>query len=282
MNVIKFSKHFFALFALILTLGIFSPAFGAATIVIANTVDAAGVGFNDTTVVAPVGGNPGTTLGQQRLNAFQEAANIWGATLTGTPTITIKAQWTALTCTTTSAVLGSAGSIQVFRDFQNAPFAGGTFANSGSRPTPDGADAAAVTTNSRAATAVTDASGTAVAPTFTANGSAGNYTVNATVPGAGTTTTPLGNLAPTAAAVSLSGRIAAPDGRGLRNAFVTVTGQNGESRTTTTGSFGYYAFANLTAGDTIAVRVESKRYRFQPQVLTLSDHLSGLNFIALP
>ena len=41
----------------------------------------AGVGFNDPTPAVPVGGNAGTTLGQQRLNAFQSAANIWGATL---------------------------------------------------------------------------------------------------------------------------------------------------------------------------------------------------------
>src|SRR5215468_9506240 len=78
------------------------------TIVIQNN-DAAGVGFNDPTVVAPVGGNAGTTLGQQRLNAFQAAANIWGATLTSVPTITIKAQWAALSCTSTTAVLGSTG-----------------------------------------------------------------------------------------------------------------------------------------------------------------------------
>ena len=41
----------------------------AATLVIVNG-NAPGVGFNDPTPVAPVGGNPGTTLGQQRLNAF--------------------------------------------------------------------------------------------------------------------------------------------------------------------------------------------------------------------
>jgi len=40
------------------------------TIVIENG-DAAGVGFNDPTVVAPVGGNGGTTLGQQRLLLFR-------------------------------------------------------------------------------------------------------------------------------------------------------------------------------------------------------------------
>jgi len=100
-----------------------SPAaFGAATITIVNA-DPAGVGFNDPTVVAPVGGNAGTTLGQQRLIAFQAAGNKWGATVTSAITIRIQAQWTALTCTATSAVLGSAGATEVFRDFTGAPVA---------------------------------------------------------------------------------------------------------------------------------------------------------------
>ena len=38
----------------------------AATITVVN-MDGAGEGFNDPTPVAPVGGNPGTTLGAQRL-----------------------------------------------------------------------------------------------------------------------------------------------------------------------------------------------------------------------
>jgi hypothetical protein len=65
-----------------------SPAFASANIVIQNS-DPAGVGFNDPTPATPVGGNNGTTLGQQRLNAFQYAANLWGATLTSGPTITL-------------------------------------------------------------------------------------------------------------------------------------------------------------------------------------------------
>ena len=52
----------------------------AATITIIN-LDGAGEGFNDPTPATPVGGNPGTTIGQQRLNVFQEAANIWGGLL---------------------------------------------------------------------------------------------------------------------------------------------------------------------------------------------------------
>ena len=113
------------LFALLLALLVAasSQVFGAATIVIQNG-DPAGVGFNDPTPVAPVGGNAGTTLGQQRLNAFQYAANIWGATLTSTQTIVVLSTFEALTCTATSAVLGSAGAQQVFRDFGGAPVAG--------------------------------------------------------------------------------------------------------------------------------------------------------------
>ncbi len=94
----------------------------AATITILNA-DPPGVGFNDATPVAPVGGNPGTTLGQQRLNAFQAAADKWGATLNSPITIRVRAVWTALTCTATSAVLGSAGATEVWRDFANAPVA---------------------------------------------------------------------------------------------------------------------------------------------------------------
>ncbi|MFN0102839.1 MAG: PA domain-containing protein [Bryobacteraceae bacterium] len=95
----------------------------AATIVIVNN-DGPGEGFNDPTPVAPVGGNSGTTLGQQRLIAFQSAADVWGASLTSNVTIPVRANFDPLTCTATSAVLGSAGPITVSRDFTNAPLAG--------------------------------------------------------------------------------------------------------------------------------------------------------------
>lgn len=51
---------------------------GPAQFVIVN-INAPGAGFNDPTPRAPVGGNPGTTLGQQRLFAFEHAAAIWSA-----------------------------------------------------------------------------------------------------------------------------------------------------------------------------------------------------------
>jgi PA domain len=113
-----------ALFAVVAICGLGAvSANAAATITIVNG-DAAGVGFNDSTAVAPVGGNTGVTLGQQRLNAFQAAANKWGATLTSTVTIRILSTFEPLTCTSTGAVLGSAGATEIFRDFP-----GGAIAN---------------------------------------------------------------------------------------------------------------------------------------------------------
>src|SRR5438477_12940864 len=107
----------FALVAVALIL-FSSSAFSATTITILNN-DSAGVGFNDTTPVSPVGNNPGTTLGQQRLNAFQFAANIWGAILNSNTPIVIRASWAALTCTSNSAVLGQAGAAGIIHDFPN-------------------------------------------------------------------------------------------------------------------------------------------------------------------
>jgi hypothetical protein len=109
--------------ALALACGAVGSAQAAATIVI-NNLNAPGVGFNETTPATPVGGNTGTTVGQQRLIAFTHAANIWGATLTSPVPIVINAQFTPLACTATGAVLGSAGATQVFADFPGAPKAG--------------------------------------------------------------------------------------------------------------------------------------------------------------
>src|SRR5262245_42911368 len=63
----------------------------ASTFTIINA-DSAGVGFNDPTPVAPIGGNTGTTLGQQRLNVFAATAAQWGSVLAGNITIRVNAQ----------------------------------------------------------------------------------------------------------------------------------------------------------------------------------------------
>jgi hypothetical protein len=95
-------------------------AHGATTITIVNR-NAPGVGFNDATPAAPVGGNSGTTLGQQRLIAFQYAASVWGAALDSSVPIRVAASFEPLACTANSATLGSAGASDIFADFPNAP-----------------------------------------------------------------------------------------------------------------------------------------------------------------
>jgi hypothetical protein len=108
-----------ALAALFLGLAPAALLAGGARITIFNT-NAPGIGFNDPTPAAPVGGNTGTTVGAQRLIAFQRAADIWGSLLDSSVEIRIQASFTPLTCAANSAVLGSAGPIQVLGDFSGA------------------------------------------------------------------------------------------------------------------------------------------------------------------
>jgi len=77
-------------------------------------------GYNDTTPVAPVGGNPGTTLGEQRQIVAQFAADLWGAVLQSNQPIFVQANFTPLG----PNVLGSAGTTFYNRDFVGAPQAG--------------------------------------------------------------------------------------------------------------------------------------------------------------
>lgn len=88
----------------------------ATQMVIVN-VDQPGLGLNDPTVVQPVGGNPGTTLGQQRTIAYQYAADAWGSVINSAVPIKVQASFAALACTATTAVLGSARSAYVLYNF---------------------------------------------------------------------------------------------------------------------------------------------------------------------
>jgi PA domain len=81
--------------------------------------DPAGVGYNDPTPVAPVGGNPGTTRGEQRRIVANYAASLWGSVLQSNVPIYVQARFLPLA----QNVLGSAGATYVNSNFANAPFA---------------------------------------------------------------------------------------------------------------------------------------------------------------
>lgn len=87
-------------------------------------------------------------------------------------------------------------------------------------------------------------------------------------------------LAPTAASVTVGGRVFAAKGRGLAGARVFLTNQAGETRSAMTSSFGYFRFNDVAAGETYIFTVVSKRYYFTSQVVSITDDLTELNFIA--
>jgi hypothetical protein len=106
--------------ALLVGLLVAAPSAHAAVITVVNN-DGPGEGFNDPTTVAPIGGNTGTTRGQQRLIAFQYAADIWGSLLNSPVETRMSARFDPLDCNGTSALLGLAGPKAFFSDFVGAP-----------------------------------------------------------------------------------------------------------------------------------------------------------------
>lgn len=92
-------------------------------------------------------------------------------------------------------------------------------------------------------------------------------------------------LVPSAAPVSINGRVSTSEGNGIRGAVITVTNVGtGETRIAITGAFGYYALEDLEAGSSYVVSIGSKRYNFPMSsvVMTLDDNVSGLDFVATP
>ncbi len=86
--------------------------------------------------------------------------------------------------------------------------------------------------------------------------------------------------APTAAGVSISGRVLSSLGRGVFNARIAITDQNGDVRTARTNSFGYYRFDDVAAGQTYIFNVTHKRYRFSPRVISIVEDTGKFDFIA--
>ncbi|MDQ6785902.1 MAG: carboxypeptidase-like regulatory domain-containing protein [Acidobacteriota bacterium] len=91
-------------------------------------------------------------------------------------------------------------------------------------------------------------------------------------------------LAPTAANVSIGGRVTNERGRGIGRARVILTDGSGVRRSVTTNPFGYYRFTDVPAGNTYIFSVSHKSYQFsQPTQVVFADEERGdVNFEALP
>jgi len=85
---------------------------------------------------------------------------------------------------------------------------------------------------------------------------------------------------PTAVEVSIGGRVLTADGRGIFRARVSITDTAGETRTALTNPFGFYRFDEIPVGATYVLSVSHKRYQFSPQILTVTEDVAELNFIA--
>lgn len=87
---------------------------------------------------------------------------------------------------------------------------------------------------------------------------------------------------PTAASVSISGRVTTAEGYGIRNAIVYLTQQDGTVASARTGTFGYYRFDDIPAGQTVFVSVASKRYTFNlsTRVVNLNDDVSDFDWVS--
>jgi photosystem II stability/assembly factor-like uncharacterized protein len=87
-------------------------------------------------------------------------------------------------------------------------------------------------------------------------------------------------IGPTAATVSVGGRVTNENGVGVSRATVTIISSEGISRNALTSAFGYYRFDDVQVGQNHILQVSSKRYQFQPQVIFVTEDMENVNFTA--
>lgn len=90
-------------------------------------------------------------------------------------------------------------------------------------------------------------------------------------------------ITPTAAGVSVSGRVQRSGGAGINRTVVKITDlETGETRSTYTGSFGNFSFTDLAVGRLYMLTVEHPKYNFanNSQIFKLVDNANEFEFIA--
>jgi Zn-dependent metalloprotease len=85
---------------------------------------------------------------------------------------------------------------------------------------------------------------------------------------------------PTAANISIGGRVRNEAGNGVANALVKLVSGSGEVSITRSNAFGYYQFDGAAAGETYVIEVSSKTYTFTPRSVTATDDISDADFTA--
>lgn len=84
---------------------------------------------------------------------------------------------------------------------------------------------------------------------------------------------------PTAASVTISGRVFNDQGRGLARARVKLTDQNGVVAYAMTSPFGYYRFIDVSVGQSYVIAVDHKYFTFQSRLISVVEELSEIDFV---
>lgn len=90
-------------------------------------------------------------------------------------------------------------------------------------------------------------------------------------------------FSPTAAQVSISGRVLTAEGQGIRGVRIILTGGSA-IRFAQTTTFGYYHFDSVESGQVYVLEAASKKFTFANStiVLNVQDEITGADFIADP
>jgi Developmentally Regulated MAPK Interacting Protein. len=88
------------------------------------------------------------------------------------------------------------------------------------------------------------------------------------------------SLAPSAAAVSVAGRVSTSNGRSISGAVITMTSDTGTVFSARSNAFGYYTLDGLAAGRVYVVQVSARGWSFDSQTVSVTDDLTGLDFTA--
>ncbi len=89
------------------------------------------------------------------------------------------------------------------------------------------------------------------------------------------------NLAPTAAAATVSGRVITDKLFGAR-VFITLTAQDGTVISVRPNLRGYFSFADVESGQAYILSAHSNRYQFASQIVTVNENLNNLVVEPLP
>lgn len=131
--------------------------------------------------------------------------------------------------------------------------------------------------------------GTGAGSTFSITGAIGQAITDTSAAGSfniksGFFTAPPSPLAPTAALVTVGGRVVTATGRGIRNVRVSMTDASGATRTAVSGASGRFRFTDIAVGETYVFTAKGKRYDFSEptQILSVTDEGARVNFAAVP